>query len=163
MPISSTTQIIIGEIPTKNPRNTGINCGLLVLLKNQAKSISCLADGEGFEPPEELPLQRFSRPSHSTALPPIRNCFKPLVFQTCGFVCGTSSGDCARIFYIYFLRIATVKIVAPATNIIADNNCPIVRPQLVKKPIWTSGARNCSQNMRATAYPIPSIPPKAPA
>ena len=34
-----------------------------------------LADGEGFEPPEELPLQRFSRPSHSTALPPIRNCF----------------------------------------------------------------------------------------
>lgn len=133
---------------------------------SHGNSVGCsifLADGEGFEPPEELPLQRFSRPSHSTALPPIRNCFKPSVFQTCGFVCGTSSGDCARIFYIYFLRIATVKIVAPATNIIADNNCPIVRPQLVKKPIWTSGARNCSQNMRATAYPIPSIPPKAPA
>ena len=127
------------------------------------KHIRFLADGEGFEPPEELPLQRFSRPSHSTALPPIRNCFKPAVFQTCGFVCGTSFGNCARIFYIYFLRIATVKIVAPATNIIADNNCPIVSPQLVKKPIWTSGARNCSQNMRATAYPIPNIPPKAPA
>ena len=34
-----------------------------------------LADGEGFEPPVELPPQRFSRPSQSTALPPIRNCF----------------------------------------------------------------------------------------
>ena len=39
------------------------------------KHIKFLADGEGFEPPEELPLQRFSRPSHSTALPPSRNCF----------------------------------------------------------------------------------------
>ena len=34
-----------------------------------------LADGEGFEPPVELPPQRFSRPPHSTALPPIRNYF----------------------------------------------------------------------------------------
>ena len=34
-----------------------------------------LADGEGFEPPVELPPQRFSRPPHSTALPPIRNSF----------------------------------------------------------------------------------------
>ena len=32
-----------------------------------------MADGEGFEPPEALRLQRFSRPSHSTTLPPIRN------------------------------------------------------------------------------------------
>ena len=32
-----------------------------------------VADGEGFEPPDELPRQRFSRPSHSTALPPILN------------------------------------------------------------------------------------------
>ena len=32
-----------------------------------------LADGEGFEPPVELPPQRFSRPSQSTALPPILN------------------------------------------------------------------------------------------
>ena len=34
-----------------------------------------VADGEGFEPPEALRLQRFSRPSHSTALPPILNFF----------------------------------------------------------------------------------------
>lgn len=34
-----------------------------------------LADGEGFEPPVELPPQRFSRPSQSTALPPILNFF----------------------------------------------------------------------------------------
>ena len=33
------------------------------------------ADGEGFEPPVELPPQRFSRPSQSTALPPILNFF----------------------------------------------------------------------------------------
>ena len=32
-----------------------------------------VADGEGFEPPDELPRQRFSRPSHSTALPTILN------------------------------------------------------------------------------------------
>lgn len=46
-----------------------------------------LADGEGFEPPEELPLQRFSRPSHSTALPPIRNCFAT---RCLGVLCGGS-------------------------------------------------------------------------
>ena len=47
-----------------------------------------MADGEGFEPPVELPPQRFSRPSHSTALPPILNFLLsiPPVFQTCGFV-----------------------------------------------------------------------------
>ena len=39
-----------------------------------------LADGEGFEPPDGLPHQRFSRPPHSTALPTIRN-FLPSVFQ----------------------------------------------------------------------------------
>ncbi len=45
-----------------------------------------MADGEGFEPPVELPPQRFSRPSQSTALPPILNFIIPPVFQTCGFV-----------------------------------------------------------------------------
>ena len=34
-----------------------------------------MADGEGFEPPDGLPHQRFSRPSHSTALPTILNFF----------------------------------------------------------------------------------------
>ena len=34
-----------------------------------------LADGEGFEPPDGLPHQRFSRPPHSTALPTILNFF----------------------------------------------------------------------------------------
>ncbi len=38
-------------------------------------AVKFLADGEGFEPPEDLRPQRFSRPPHSTALPPIRNCF----------------------------------------------------------------------------------------
>lgn len=58
-----------------------------------------LADGEGFEPPEELPLQRFSRPSHSTALPPIRNCFWRLPALLFGAVA----------LYIFFLYFATVK------------------------------------------------------
>lgn len=31
-----------------------------------------LAEGEGFEPPEGVNLQRFSRPPQSTALPPLR-------------------------------------------------------------------------------------------
>jgi hypothetical protein len=31
-----------------------------------------VAEGEGFEPSVELPPQRFSRPSHSTALAPLR-------------------------------------------------------------------------------------------
>ena len=29
-----------------------------------------MAEGEGFEPPEPFPAQRFSRPPHSTTLPP---------------------------------------------------------------------------------------------
>ncbi len=37
----------------------------------QMGHFTLLADGEGFEPPDELPRQRFSRPSHSTALPTI--------------------------------------------------------------------------------------------
>ena len=28
-----------------------------------------MAEGEGFEPPEPFPVQRFSRPPHSTTLP----------------------------------------------------------------------------------------------
>ena len=40
-----------------------------------------LADGEGFEPPDELPRQRFSRPSHSTALPTIQNFFRDRSFK----------------------------------------------------------------------------------
>lgn len=39
----------------------------------QMGHFTLLADGEGFEPPDELPRQRFSRPSHSTTLPTIRN------------------------------------------------------------------------------------------
>ncbi len=35
----------------------------------------------------------------------------------------------------YFLRIANVKITAPAINIAPDSNWPMVKPQLVKKPI----------------------------
>ena len=31
-----------------------------------------VAEGEGFEPPEPLLVQRFSRPPHSTTLPPFR-------------------------------------------------------------------------------------------
>ena len=31
-----------------------------------------VAEGEGFEPPEGLHPQRFSRPPQSTALPPLR-------------------------------------------------------------------------------------------
>ena len=40
---------------------------------------------------------------------------------------------------------------APATNKMPDNNCPMVRPQLVKNPICASGARNNSQTIRNTA------------
>ena len=54
-------------------------------IKRPVGRVYFMADGEGFEPPVELPPQRFSRPSQSTALPPIRNFFPP-VFQTCGFV-----------------------------------------------------------------------------
>ena len=44
-----------------------------------------MADGEGFEPPEALRLQRFSRPSHSTALPPILNFFSTDLSNRRGF------------------------------------------------------------------------------
>ncbi len=54
-------------------------------IKRQKWRLIFVADGEGFEPPDELPRQRFSRPSHSTALPTIlnsqyvRRSFKPAV------------------------------------------------------------------------------------
>lgn len=67
-----------------------------------------------------------------------------------------------RVWASYFFLNAIAKTVAPATNIIPDSNCPIVRPQLVKKPIWMSGARNCSHKIRNTAYSIANIPPSAP-
>ncbi len=42
-------------------------------IKRPVGRVYFMADGEGFEPPVELPPQRFSRPSQSTALPPILN------------------------------------------------------------------------------------------
>ena len=69
---------------------TQLRCSVGVLIHPSQKKIKhpfgCLifmADGEGFEPPVELPPQRFSRPPHSTALPTILN-FQifPPVFQT---------------------------------------------------------------------------------
>lgn len=41
-----------------------------------------MADGEGFEPPVELPPRRFSRPLHSTALPPILELSNIMVVQS---------------------------------------------------------------------------------
>ena len=52
-----------------------------------------MADGEGFEPPVELPPQRFSRPPHSTALPTIRNCSPP-VFQPAVLMLRMSTHAC---------------------------------------------------------------------
>ena len=153
-----------------------------------------MADGEGFEPPVELPPQRFSRPPHSTALPTIRN-YLPSVFQPTVLVlhmilsCLHSTSltlvvktrtpqhtlptirnylpsvflpmTTAHIVH-YFLRNANTKINIPAKSITNDNNCPMVRPHDVRNPIWASGARNNSQNIRNTAYNIPINPPNAP-
>ena len=46
---------------------------IVIKIKHPCGCLIFMADGEGFEPPDELPRQRFSRPSHSTALPPILN------------------------------------------------------------------------------------------
>ena len=40
-----------------------------------------VAEREGFEPSVRLPAQRFSRPPHSTTLPPLREVGLPLVLQ----------------------------------------------------------------------------------
>ena len=53
-------------------------------IKRQKWRLIFVADGEGFEPPDELPRQRFSRPSHSTALPTILN-FRLWVFYSIFF------------------------------------------------------------------------------
>ena len=42
-------------------------------MKHPSGCLIFVADGEGFEPPDGLPRQRFSRPPHSTALPTILN------------------------------------------------------------------------------------------
>ena len=39
-----------------------------------------MAEREGFEPPDGLTRQRFSRPPHSTTLPPLRCTLQPLAF-----------------------------------------------------------------------------------
>src|SRR5262245_54217750 len=49
-----------------------------------------LAEGEGFEPPEDLRPQRFSRPPQSTALPPL------LLTKTYGGLARGSTGDPGR-------------------------------------------------------------------
>ena len=46
---------------------------LAAMNRDQGSNVLFLAEGEGFEPPGPgLPAQRFSRPPHSTALPPLR-------------------------------------------------------------------------------------------
>ena len=60
-------KIYSGNIRLKSPGKWGKN--------KPHKDFVGMADGEGFEPPVELPPQRFSRPSQSTALPPILNFF----------------------------------------------------------------------------------------
>jgi hypothetical protein len=42
------------------------------------------AEGVGFEPTEALRLQRFSRPPHSTALPPLRSNKHTALDAICG-------------------------------------------------------------------------------
>ena len=134
-----------------------------------------MADGEGFEPPEALRLQRFSRPSHSTALPPILNFFSTDLSNRRGFGLretlfrSTSlrsqdrrirprlsltlrlwhfiySYTKCQILFNSFSQLSALlffkeyhRTPAPRMNIPADNNCPIVSPQDVKKPICASG------------------------
>ena len=48
---------------------------IVTKIKHPNGCLIFVADGEGFEPPDGLPRQRFSRPPHSTALPTILNFF----------------------------------------------------------------------------------------
>ena len=48
-----------------------------------------MAEGEGFEPPVHFRARRFSRPVHSTALPPLRR-----------NVCVIALGELARLVVI---------------------------------------------------------------
>ncbi len=70
-------------------------------------------------------------------------------------------GSTGRIVH-YFLRNANTKMPSPQKNIINDSVIPIVSQSPIKKPTWISGTRNCSQNIRAIAYPIPIMPASAP-
>ena len=59
-----------------------------------------MAEGEGFEPPEDVNPQRFSRPPRSTALPSFRNTMKYAVCRihtACEVPCGCSHAAlCSR-------------------------------------------------------------------
>ena len=44
--------------------------------------IKKMAEGEGFEPPEPFPVQRFSRPPHSTTLPSFQSLCNYLLITT---------------------------------------------------------------------------------
>ena len=44
----------------------------MIHLENNTRHLGSVAEREGFEPSDESPRRWFSRPVHSTALPPLR-------------------------------------------------------------------------------------------
>ena len=55
---------------------------ITIKIKHPKGCLIFMADGERFEPPDELPRQRFSRPSPSTALPTILELSKHSLYFT---------------------------------------------------------------------------------
>ena len=94
-----------------------------------------MADGEGFEPPVELPPQRFSRPPHSTALPPIRNYFYRRSFNLRFCSLFTPIGVAHHSFFLDFALLVSL------TRMQDRRYCPALPP-----------IRNFLTNLRFTIY-----------
>ena len=103
----------------------GITTGCLIFL----------ADGEGFEPPVELPPQRFSRPPHSTALPPIRNYFYRRSFNLRFCSLFTPIGAAHHSFFLDF------ALLVSQTRMQDRRYCPALPP-----------IQNFLTNLRFTIY-----------
>src|SRR4029077_15444397 len=74
-PLSSATPATERGRQTKSPPVTSARCYRVrsAVPTREARSAVTVAEGVGFGPTEALRLQRFSRPPHSTALPPLRS------------------------------------------------------------------------------------------
>ena len=102
-----------------------------------------MADGEGFEPPEALPPQRFSRPSHSTALPTILNfLLSPPVFSNLRFCSLVAAIAAAH----HSLALGFTRYVRLAYSYARPRYCPALPTILnfLLSPPVSSNLRFCS-------------------
>ena len=100
-----------------------------------------MADGEGFEPPVELPPQRFSRPPHSTALPTILNFISRRSFNL--RFCSLTAPDGAAHHSLAFGRTAFALLtrMQDRRNAPSANHPKLSFPSVFQPVVWVKQRR----------------------